>query len=558
MSTPSKSPPDDPVLEITTSILTEAAQRPWLAALLMRRKPYWLTRLAHLAQRVRDLPRHTRRTLRRKLASGLAAAALLLALAGPPQTVYAAGITVNGDGTVGTCSLADAITSANTDTATGYCPAGSDADTITLTVDVTLAAALPAVASDITIEGGGHTIHGDDTFTVLTVQSGGNLMLNQATISGAAIPGPRPAGTPTHNRASSGDRDSALAHHSGKPTHDRAGINRPDDASSGGIYNSGTLTVTNSTITGHTAGYGAGIFNAGAATVTDSTISYNTANYSGGGIANANGGDTTVTNSTLSGNAANNSTEGSANGGGMVNYGGTLLVQNSTISGNTALASTTYSTARGGGISTYSGSLTLTHSTIANNNAFGDYSSEGGGIHGAATISNSIVVSNTLGPVVENDCAMSLSSGGYNIESGESCGFDPNNAAGDQWDVLPDSLKLLPLANNGGPTWTHALDNGSVALEKIPEGANGCGTTFTTDQRGEVRPGTRNSQTTKMCEIGAWEAQIADPTAITLRDLTATTAASPSVIGAVGAAIAALGALVIGRRRATNRQRINR
>jgi hypothetical protein len=167
------------------------------------------------------------------------------------------------------------------------------------------------------------------------------------------------------------------------------------------------------------------------------------------------------------------------------------------------------------------------------------------------------VADNQLGPVVYNDCASYLSSGGYNIESGESCGFDPNNAAGDQWDVLPDSLKLLPLANNGGPTWTHALDNGSVALEKIPESTNGCGTTFTTDQRGEVRPGTRNSQTTKMCEIGAWEAQIADPTAITLRDLTATANSSSGVTGAIGAALTLLGALVIGRRRASVKSRIN-
>jgi hypothetical protein len=116
--------------------------------------------------------------------------------------------------------------------------------------------------------------------------------------------------------------------------------------------------------------------------------------------------------------------------------------------------------------------------------------------------------------------------------------------------VLTTDLRLLALADNGGPTWTHALDNGSVALEKIPEGTTGCGTpSFTTDQRGYARPGTRNSQTIKMCEIGAWEAQASDPTAITLRDLTATTNTLPGVIGALGAAVAALGGTWIALRR---------
>ena len=50
-----------------------------------------------------------------------------------------------------TCSLADAITAANTDSATGGCPAGSGADELQLTGDVTLTEELPSVASEISV-----------------------------------------------------------------------------------------------------------------------------------------------------------------------------------------------------------------------------------------------------------------------------------------------------------------------------------------------------------------------------------------------------------------------
>ena len=65
-----------------------------------------------------------------------------------PPHAQAANITVNS-----TCSLADAITAANTDTATGGCQAGSGDDTITLTGNITLGAELPEIASTITVEG---------------------------------------------------------------------------------------------------------------------------------------------------------------------------------------------------------------------------------------------------------------------------------------------------------------------------------------------------------------------------------------------------------------------
>ncbi len=66
---------------------------------------------------------------------------------------------------------------------------------------------------------------------------------------------------------------------------------------------------------------------------------------------------------------------------------------------------------------------------------------------------------------------------------------------------MPSTDPLLDtgLKNNGGPTQTIALLTGSPAIDAIPQGTNGCGTSIPTDQRGVNRPqGTG-------CDIGAYE-----------------------------------------------------
>ncbi|MCW5198479.1 hypothetical protein VU06_01870 [Desulfobulbus sp. F3] len=78
------------------------------------------------------------------------------------------------------------ITTANNDTTTGGCTAGSGADTIILQQDVLLIAALPEITSEVIIEGQGHKIDGNNGyFPVLRILSGGNLTLNKATITGS-------------------------------------------------------------------------------------------------------------------------------------------------------------------------------------------------------------------------------------------------------------------------------------------------------------------------------------------------------------------------------------
>src|SRR5262245_7231994 len=125
-----------------------------------------------------------------------------------------------------------------------------------------------------------------------------------------------------------------------------SGLTIIDGAAQGssGVFNQGTLTVTNCTFSGNSGG---AIGNGhGTLTVTNCTSPANP----GGGVDN-NDGTLTVTNSVLSGNSSNG-------GGGIFNFRGTLTVTNCTLSGNTA-------TLGGGGIANIGGTLTVTDSAFS-------------------------------------------------------------------------------------------------------------------------------------------------------------------------------------------------
>jgi len=237
------------------------------------------------------------------------------------------------------------------------------------------------------------------------------------------------------------------------------GATIPDVEEGGGIRNHGTLTVTDSTVSGNTAEQGAGILNFGTVALTSSTVSGNTSRTWGGGITNWARATLTITTSTVSGNTATG--ENPSGGGGILNSG-TATITNSTVSGNTA--------DRGGSaISTFEESLTLV---------------------------NTLIDGNCLIDPPEEFPGELVSEGG-NLESpGDTCGFDQ---PGDQANVSADNLKLGPLADNGGPTMTHALGAGSAAIDAIPEAD--CG--VTTDQRGLPRPEPGGT----MCDVGAFEVQ---------------------------------------------------
>jgi predicted outer membrane repeat protein len=269
--------------------------------------------------------------------------------------------------------------------------------------------------------------------------------------------------------------------------------------SGGGIYNQGTLTVSNCTISSNTSNSGGGICNQGTLTVSSCTLSSNSSN-TGGGIYSQ--GTLTVSNCTLFGNTAN---EG---GGGLLNtYGGALTVSNCTLSSNTA-------DYQGGGIYN-GGAAVLTNLTVANNYA----GALGGGIYFyafstgvALTLTNTIVAGNTAptGPDMyqyfggtEN---VSYSLIGDGTASGISGGTD--NQIGTS--SSPIDPKLTALGYYGGPTPTLALKFSSPA---IGHGTSGSGIP-TTDQRGFARSGAY--------DIGAFQTQTGP--------LVVTTSADPGLL----------------------------
>ena len=114
------------------------------------------------------------------------------------------------------------------------------------------------------------------------------------------------------------------------------------------------VSISGLTITGGSAGDGGGISNSGTLTLTDCTLSGNsaTAGGAGGGISN-HGGTMALTDCTLSGNSA---TGGDA-AGGIFNFG-TLTLTDCTLSGNSATGVGGFGGA-GGGIAN-SGTMALT------------------------------------------------------------------------------------------------------------------------------------------------------------------------------------------------------
>ncbi|WPD21438.1 MAG: choice-of-anchor Q domain-containing protein [Candidatus Electrothrix scaldis] len=334
----------------------------------------------------------------------------------PAISAQAAEITVDGNDSATSCTLADAITAANMDIATGHCAAGSDEDTIILTTDVTLSAALPQISSTITIEGNDHFINGnqdENIGSVLHVMSTGDLTLNKGVVKGGTATkggGMYNEGTVTLNNSTISDNSVTSTQTNNIYLY------------GGGIYNKGTVTLNNSTVSDNSAAttkanivylYGGGMYNEGTVTLNNSTVSGNSATTTsktnkaylyGGGICNK--GTVTLTNSTVSENSAYTHApdEAAAYGGGMYNEG-TVTFNNSTVSGNSAYANAFCEDipAYGGGIyNRGGGTVTLNNSTV-NGNSVHAYASfypyaYGGGIYneGTITLTDSTVSDNSI------------------------------------------------------------------------------------------------------------------------------------------------------------------
>lgn len=301
----------------------------------------------------------------------------------------------------------------------------------------------------------------------------------------------------------------------------------------GGIFNQGTLSLTNSVVRNNAAEYGGGILFDGSVpgavtTVSHSSILYNESygDY-GAGIYASDDGDTDgkilIEYTTVYSNV-NYSDEGS----GIANYGPVMTITHSAIISNvnyndgdagvgawapTTILNTTISGNRAmangvgaGGLGVYEAVVTLVNVTIVNNwmapgvNGSGgvsDWDHNGGEL---LIVNNSIIANNTGGANPDctfgqggNDGLVDFNNAPNILEEPTGCN-NINNGSVQNVDPL-----IALLANNGGETRTHALLPGSPAINQITTGTNGCGTTVTTDQRGVPRPQGPG------CDIGAFE-----------------------------------------------------
>ena len=193
-------------------------------------------------------------------------------------------------------------------------------------------------------------------------------------------------------------------------------------------------------------------------------------------------GSLTLIDSTVSGNSAAQGGGGGIYSLGLPNGAADVVVRNSTISGNGALA--------GGAIYNAGTSLTIVDSSLAENSA-----GNGSAIF-QEILSPSILIERSI---IDGSCGWSndvlSSSGGWNLEGpGDTCGLALES---DQ--VAVSDLGIGTLANNGGPTWTHALLSGSPAIDAAGVGCSA------TDQRGFSRPQDGDFDGAAVCDAGAFE-----------------------------------------------------
>ena len=275
----------------------------------------------------------------------------------------------------------------------------------------------------------------------------------------------------------------------------------------GAVLANSTLVMIDSTLTNNQiysslgSGFGGGAFVDGDLVLDHSTITHNSVAIASGGLTQSGGADVggklLMTYSTISDNAVSGLSNNPGSFGGARVRGG-ASISNSTISGNTAggvgglmtygsaaspnlIANSTISgnTARSVGGVYARGQTAIVSSTIAFNTE--TEVAHGGGLrvaYAVADLESSIIASNTSAGTTQNiDLGISGGVTGANdlIGPSGSVTLPPGT-------IQSDPL-LVPLADNGGPTKTHALRAGSPAIDA---GNNSGG--FTTDQRGPGFP----------------------------------------------------------------------
>jgi CSLREA domain-containing protein len=452
------------------------------------------------------------------------------------------GTCANGPG--GTCTLREAIVEAN---ALG----GTNTINISITGTIGLNSILQNLSTSMSIAGPGAaslTIsRSQNVFTIFNVTgSGVTVNISGVTISNGLAQGAGNGGGVRNSNGATANLTNCTVTANQTNNGNGAGISNETGATmtltgvtvssntafssgnGGGIYNQGSLTLTNCTVSGNTSGGVGGVLNSGTLNISGSVINGNHGRFTGG-VSSSNSltlntstvsgndiptfdngigglelsGTATITNCTISGNT----TGRSGLAGGIYNSG-SLTVKNTTVHGNTAtIAPQFFPLSTGGGIRNANGTLSVQSCTITGNAA-----DLGGGIITSAagtTLRNSILADNTAttsGPDLDGNFA----SDGYNlIRTPTDATITPNGGAGP--DTTGLDPKLGPLQNNGGSTFTRALLDGSPAIDKGDDGSP----TATTDQRGSTRPVDLNNSlypnVADGSDIGAYEAQTVPP-----------------------------------------------
>lgn len=477
------------------------------------------------------------------------------------QAATTLNVTSNSGSTGGpNCTLRDAITAANTGSTTGGCSVGAGGNPYTIVlqaagpynfnqIDNSLGGggdnALPGITGNIILNGNGNRVNstgGSITpLRLLYVAATGKLTLNDLTVSGGSLNSGGGGAGIWNNGGNLTANDVTFSNNSS--TYDSGGggggmgggvfssgtmtvtastfsNNSSIDSFGGaGIYNTGILTVTasyflNNSSTGQAAGSGGGIFNQGTLFLNTSTFSGNNVYALGGGVynngtltlgnstftnnysgiygsafANYSGGNASVNTSVFYNNKAGN--PGTGSNAAIVNAS-VMTITNSTITGNTASGT-------GGGIfNDGGGNLTVVNSTIAANTAtYG-----GGGIfnqNSTLKLKNTIVAQNSiLNGNTAKDIFGAFVSQGYNLIQ------DRTGTSGFISTDLPAGTNPLlgSFSDNNGPTKTFPLLAGSPAIDVIAAG--NC--TVSIDQRGAARP------FNTLCDIGAYEFGATAPT----------------------------------------------
>lgn len=419
----------------------------------------------------------------------LLSVAVVVASSGP---VGAASITVGGG-----CSLANAITAANTDAAVGGCAPGSGADQIRLTGDVTLSADLPAITESVTIEGGGFTIDGASEHRAISIATAGvtvrlsDLVLanNKAPTTGATavksggsiyvVPPAPGAGTAAILLALDGVtvRGSSSSTRSG-------GALACGNETNANLSSLIRVDITNSVFEDNYAeSFGGAVLVMGACTLTVSRSAFVDNRARGGGGAFSLLGHPTLD----EGGVAQPLTDHRSRG--------VLNMVNSTVAGNASERNV------GGGFNFRQHTTArLDHVTITDNNGNSRLEgyNRGGGIAVNATgnvdlhMRNSIVWGNSNGDCLRNDVPTLQTNSGNAIGAGHGCGGATNPLNGD-----PGLVENRSAAESGPPFFALLALSGAVDHAPCLEGA-------TVDQRGFPRPRPGSSSATP-CDIGAVE-----------------------------------------------------